>query len=199
MSCAAISKRSLDWIIKHKPSVVILASRYAYYVQGHGYGTLDQRDRHPDNLHIQAPGPRVVRNEDSYKYTFGEGLRRTLRTLDNNDIRVIFVHQVPEMGFDTNECLSRPFGGGSRACTIYRSAVEDRQRSYRLISEQVLSEFPSVKAVDPIDILCRGHLCSAELDGVRLYRDDDHLSTSGSKHLAEFLLSNILKQNALKH
>jgi peptidoglycan/LPS O-acetylase OafA/YrhL len=197
-SCAEISQHNLDWILKHKPSVVILASRYAYYVQGQGYGKLDQMDRHPDNLHIQAPGPRLVRNEDSYKYTFGEGLRRTLRTLNSNDIQVIFVHQVPEMGFDPNECLSRPFGGGSRACTIDRSAVEDRQRTYRLISEQVLREFPSVKAVDPIDMICSGYLCSAERDGERLYRDDNHLSTIGSKHLAELLLTHILKYNALK-
>jgi hypothetical protein len=198
LSCAAISQRSLDWVIKHKPSVVILAGRYSYFVEGYGYGTLDQKDRHPDNLDIQAPGPRLIRNEDSYKHTFGEGLRRTLQTLNNNDIRVIFVHQVPEMGFDPNECLSRPFGGGSRVCTINRSAVEDRQRSYRLISEKVLTEFPSVKAVDPIDILCNVHLCSAELDGQRMYRDNDHLSTSGSRHLAEQLLTHILNNNDSK-
>jgi peptidoglycan/LPS O-acetylase OafA/YrhL len=198
LSCAAISERSIDWVIKHKPAVVILASRYAYYVQGQGYGTLDQRDRHPDNLHIQAPGPRLVRSEDSYKHTFGEGLRSTLRTLKNNDIRVIFVHQVPEMGFDPNECLPRPFGGGNRICTLDRNLVEDRQRSYRQISEQVLSEFPSVKEVDPMNMLCNAKLCTAERDGERLYRDDDHLSLSGSRNLAKLLLTHVLKYNGLE-
>jgi len=44
---------------------------------------------------------------------------------------------------------------------------------------------PDLHVVDPMDVLCDAKECHAMIDGVLMYRDDDHLSINGSKYVWE--------------
>jgi len=55
-----------------------------------------------------------------------------------------------------------------------------RQSSTDSIIQLVVERYPSVKVVDPADVLCTDEICNVESGGNPLYLDDDHLSDSGA-------------------
>lgn len=97
--------------------------------------------------------------------------------------RVIFVDQVPELGFDPRTCVSRTTGERT-ACSLPRAEVDARQQPYRAIADQVLAGFPNAVRVDPLPLFCTAQVCSAWRDGEMMYHDADHLSPRGAVVLA---------------
>jgi len=118
-----------------------------------------------------------------------DGLHATLQRLQaEGSTRVHVLLQPPELGFDPRNCLE--FGlrlRSEQACTITRSAVEQRQQSYRQAMEQVLTRHPDVAVHDPMRVLCDASACRATASGKTLYRDDDHLSLDGTAWVFERL------------
>lgn len=164
---------------------IILVGRWAIRLTGKGFGF----DEMP--LHLF----RDVRVSDAIpkqEELFKQGLRETLSTLTHAGRNVIFVHQVPELGFKPNYCLPRPYSlYPQHPCTIPRSVVDARQAPYRAIVADVLNDFPGVKVFDPLPYLCDAEVCRARIDGVFMYSDDDHLSNAGARLLGGHLLTAI--------
>lgn len=122
---------------------------------------------------------------------FSLGLAETVKTLTAAGKHVLFVHQLPELDFDSRQCL-RPLtvSWDVGTCSIDRAAVVARQRAYRQVANRVLAEFPQVLQYDPMDLVCDARQCSPFAStGEMLYRDDNHLSVTGARRMAEELVS----------
>lgn len=166
---------------------IILASRGPMYITGRGFGRgknelgYDWELSFPDSESpLQKPD------------VFEEAMRNTLMRLSTTGKQIIFVVDVPELGFNASECIAlRPYRLSERTvrspCVISRKDFDERNRMYRTIVTQVASEFPMVKIFDAAAQLCDSQYCYAMSNGRLLYRDDDHLSIAGSKLIAEKL------------
>ncbi len=161
-------------------ATVVLIGRWAIRLTGEGFGIDDEA-----MLHLF----RDVRMPDatlSQEALFTRGLRETLDTLTRSGRRVIFVHQVPELGFKPNFCLPRPVSFyPAHPCTIPRVEVEARQAAYRAKVADILRDFPDVGVFDPLPYLCDAQVCRAIINGVFMYFDDDHLSNAGARLLGK--------------
>lgn len=72
-----------------------------------------------------------------------------------------------------------------------RSLLTSRFASINHSLDQLALQDPNIHIYRPFDILCPTQLkyCSAFLDGIRVFRDDDHLSRKGSLLVAEDFLA----------
>lgn len=110
--------------------------------------------------------------------------------------QVVFVVNVPELGFAPQGCLaSRPFksGGLRRPCAVRVSDVEARQLEYRQVVAQLAKRHPGLRVFDAQSVLCDRELCHAERQGSFIYNDSNHLGVEGSRvvgrALTQFLAS----------
>ena len=155
---------------------VILAGRWALSTRGSRYG---QEGGEPVIL-----SPRGI--EDNPR-VFAEGLERTVQFLDRNGYEVVFVTQVPEVGWPVPSVLARNLLHGRQA-PPGPSLEEYRERQKQVAEslDRLRPRFP-VRVVDITPIFCPGHSCVAVDAGGPLYRDEHHLSRHGAVFVADRL------------
>jgi peptidoglycan/LPS O-acetylase OafA/YrhL len=169
---------STDRILQYAASApqvrtVILAFRSALYESGRGF-----HDEGADRQ-VYWKGQRSETGS-----AFRGALRETLELLAGSGKRVVFVVDVPELGFDPRSCLDyRPlsFLRHLRSpCAVPRAEVDARTAAYKDALSAIRREIPQVEVFDPTPLLCDATSCWALRNGRLLYRDDDHLSDVGA-------------------
>jgi len=115
------------------------------------------------------------------------GIDNTLQFFVARDMQVLLVEQVPEVGWDVPSTLAR-----ARLFDRPQPRVpgaEDNGVMSALLRDAVRQAAPgTVNLVRVRDVFCDAAGCSAERNGVPLYRDAHHLSTQGSELLQPVLL-----------
>ncbi|MBV5279535.1 MAG: acyltransferase [Campylobacteraceae bacterium] len=139
INCESFYKPYFDNIINKSSSksTLLISARYSAYVEGSGFGEIDNKDRAPGNLHIQKPGAKVEGSLTLYKNIFYEGLLDTLKLVSNKVQNVVIVLQVPELGFDPRSCIERPFANSKLNCYVLKKDVLNRQNNYRFIINEI--------------------------------------------------------------
>ncbi|MEM9208241.1 MAG: acyltransferase family protein [Pseudomonadota bacterium] len=164
-------------------STVILAARWTLAADGTRYGNEPGRD--VTLIDLAMPDDSAVDNAT----LFVRGLERTIDTLQGLGKSVIIIGQVPEIGYDvpsTNYSARLTGRDVSTLIAPSRDDFEQRAGSARRILE-VQSESRSLRYIDPADRLCNAERCAVVMDGVPLYRDDNHLSLRGNVLLQDLL------------
>lgn len=173
---------------------IVLAARGPLYLSGFGYRDGNDEVSHHPILSL-TDKPEISDREIVYI----TALKRTLNRLVASNKKIIFVLDVPELGFDPRSCVdSRPLLLMSRKrmpCAVSRGEFDERNSQYRRLVLSNLVYYPSVKIYDPSAKLCDREWCWALKGGRLLYRDDDHLSIDGSKYLAGDLMKVIQALN----
>jgi hypothetical protein len=122
---------------------------------------------------------------------FALGLEKSLRMLEKVP-RVVFMHQVPELGLDPRGCASRPLHRVPEkltdACVVAIADVIARQANYRRLAAPVLARFSRVEQFEPDALLCASGSCRSVVQGSLLYRDDDHVNGNGALLLARGMM-----------
>ena len=127
------------------------------------------------------------------------GMRNTLEKLTSLNKKVVFVIDVPELGFSPRFChvnnsslfifgRSFKFRYGKEDCFVPRQDFNDRNDQYRKFIYNILKDYPTIKLFDPTEIFCDDRKCHAIKDSKILYRDFDHLSLDGSEFVAKHLI-----------
>ena len=119
-----------------------------------------------------------------------QGMKQTLTALMSKGKKVTVVLNNPELSFDPRRCLKRPatwLTQTKQVCAITREEFNNRNQAYRNIMKSILAEYPQVKIFDMAQYLCDNEYCSAEKDGLLMYRDDNHLSEAGARFMAPHL------------
>ena len=111
-----------------------------------------------------------------------EAARETFRRFLAAGKHVIFMHDVPLLGFDPRSCLKRAGVASSATrvpCAIERSEWDAQVAQHREVVRALAQEFPQVEWFDAAAALCDARACHAMVDGRLMYRDDNHLSYGG--------------------
>jgi len=97
--------------------------------------------------------------------------------------KIIVVSPVPEIGYDVPSANFIAVRSGRDLNEIIAPSVDDyfarNQRTLAVLSR--LQEKYGIQVVDPWTALCVENECRVTIDGVPLYKDDDHLSLFGSE------------------
>jgi peptidoglycan/LPS O-acetylase OafA/YrhL len=145
----------------------------------------------PDNIPLHKK--LFNQNSDGADESFGifsKSMKKTLQQLLAANKKVIFVLDTPDLEFNPNACMSRPWRLDKLAektlCAIPRSQVDLRQKKCLETVKAVLSEFPNVTVLDPLPAFCDDNYCWAIKDKKMLYRDSHHLNEVGAIYLGEY-------------
>lgn len=161
---------------------VVVALRNVPYITGTGFGEIEKDSTTAVWLGEEQPGVR------SQAAAFMIALDRFLQLMTQANKQVVFVHDVPELGFDIKRCLDQrpsPLNIGEKPCTLPRQVFDLRYGEFRQLADAVLSRYPQVSVVDAAIVLCDSEVCRAKQNGRLLYEDDDHLSNYGANDVSE--------------
>jgi peptidoglycan/LPS O-acetylase OafA/YrhL len=164
--CAEWRSRSLQYISKLKPSVVIVAEFSSGYVSGH----LNSMGTHAVNLD-----------------TWARGLEVTLGSLQKDAAHIILLRDSPTPGKDIPTCLSRAnwTGRDIRTCDVAFSQAMDESVTH--IETAISGRLDKIEYIDLTSRFCSRSNCPAVRDGTVIYRDAHHLSTNFALLLASDL------------
>lgn len=162
--------------------LIVIALRWDFYTQ---------------DVRSEAIGKTPVRLIDDVDRTPGDAeasrrvleraLRRLVASLVADGKQVLLIGQVPPYPRSPVNCVARAIHHGSAVSRCFAPAPEVRRRlefSNNLLV-RLAAESDAVHAYLPTDTLCDDKLCSLFLNGIFLYRDDDHLNPTGAKQFAE--------------
>lgn len=186
--CAGWINYALTFAIKDEAvRVVVLASRGPLYLTGKGYLDGNGEEDHDRTLAL-TNRPEI----SDFREIFKISMKNTIERLLEKNKKIIFVLDVPELGFDPHSCIDiRPLRLKPKfirsPCAVSRLKFDERNKEYRELVFSVLKNFPTVVIYDSAAELCDDKLCWAMKDGKMLYRDDDHLSVQGSNFIAQKL------------
>ncbi|MGI4842269.1 MAG: acyltransferase family protein [Janthinobacterium lividum] len=119
-------------------------------------------------------------NPDQRVYV--DAARETFRRFIAAGKHVVFMNDVPIIGFDPRSCIKRAGVASSATrvpCAIPRSDWESQIARHREIMQQLAQEFPQIEWFDAAAALCDDTHCHAMIDGRLMYRDANHLSYDG--------------------
>lgn len=167
---------AFEEVIQHPEiETVVLAGRFGLY--WHGQIPVEGRESH----HVDFPllGPSGADNPT----VFSEQAEATVQMLVSKGKRVVWIQDVPELGFDPHQCLRRPrwLSRAEARCGIQQTAYEQRTQGYQALLRGLARRYRKVFIWDSSTTLCEKGFCSALTDTEMLYQDDDHLSLGGSK------------------
>lgn len=132
---------------------------------------------------IRRDGDRIVRTPLGLDALVA-AQRDTVAALRALGRRVIIVSPPPPAEFDVGQCWQRaaerlPLVGERRDCTLKQANAERSAQQY----DAMISGFERIADVPVIrldDVLCRGGTCDIAAQGRPIFRDDGHLTASGS-------------------
>ncbi|MEO0321776.1 MAG: acyltransferase family protein [Myxococcota bacterium] len=173
--------RALVRLIEETASVeaVVLIGRWAYYATGQGVG-LDSERR----IAVWRAGEE--RDADAQAALVADALVETARRLHALGKRVFVLRMVPELpGFGAARAASAALVGGTPVATnVARTDADARvaalEGAFTRLEEEGLAT-----VLDPRGRFCRAGRCHAlDAEGLPLYFDDNHVTTSAARALA---------------
>lgn len=182
LSCAEFNRAILDRLMASENlHTVILAARWTMAAEGTRYK--QESGRAVVLADIESDSGAAQSNAAVFEL----GLRRTLDALERAGRDVVIVGQVPEIGFDVPASNYSARLTGRDLSEMIAPTVEEfreRSRSANAVLDRVLAG-REVARIEPAIRLCSSQRCEVALDGVPLYRDDNHLSLRGNLLIAD--------------
>jgi hypothetical protein len=119
-----------------------------------------------------------------------EGTARVLQSIAPASGHVYIMRSTPELAFDGPSCLeprSRLYTALSPRAACTSPAHNERSDEVYLWLAHAARRFPNVSLLDMTDVVCPHGLCSAQRDGMIVFRDGQHLTASFAATLAPAL------------
>ncbi len=181
LSCHKFNLAVLKYISdKQGIEVVLLAARWTYFANGTRYK--NESGATAKLVDIQSNSNAEIPNIT----LFDIGLKRTIENLQRLGKKVVLVSPVPEIGYD----VPSAYFVSKITEREVDSIISPSSDEYYQRNQSVLSIFASmekehnIEIVNPSKYLCDKEYCKVIADDISLYRDDDHLSTFGSKYVS---------------
>ncbi|MGL4237846.1 acyltransferase family protein [Tabrizicola sp.] len=124
---------------------------------------------------------------------FRTELRSTLSGLQHLGVMVLVAGDLPWFVSEPPNCKYEVFEGNLRYCTAERADSIEAKRSYGPILADVTSKL-GIPLVPVRDLFCDDDACSMVRDGVILYRDSNHLNTSGAEVVGAKVAEEVLSE-----
>lgn len=139
----------------------------------------------PRMVVLVGGGARYLIESADNEAAFKRGLRDLISALQNSS-QIVYVRELPAYG-SPPACFLRRIRLPGSGCTpeISRSTVETEMRPYNRVLDELRQEFPALRVIDSIRVLCGREICSQRPPpGTVLYADELHLSPAGARQFA---------------
>jgi peptidoglycan/LPS O-acetylase OafA/YrhL len=169
---------AFEEVLQHPEiETVILAGRFGLY----WHGQIPFEGRQSNQVDFPLLGSFAGNNPT----VFIKQAEATVKALVAQGKRVVWILDVPELGFDPHQCLRRPEGLSrpKERCGISEVSYENRRKEYVAALHAIARRYPGVDFWDPRSVLCQNGFCSALTATEILFQDDDHLTLQGSRAL----------------
>jgi peptidoglycan/LPS O-acetylase OafA/YrhL len=149
---------------------------------------------HPDLIYIETrsqdwsirPGPGnsfVKKGDKRHVGLWSAGWTKTLKTLTAGGTPVVVGITTPQMPFRVPACLIAK-GQGTKACDV--PLVETSEVApYNDVIRGLPRRARGVHVIDTTPIICPGKVCPAIMNNIVVHRDDDHLSATFARSVAD--------------
>jgi peptidoglycan/LPS O-acetylase OafA/YrhL len=185
--CKKIISSALNYVSSNRDiKYVILVNRFSTRIDSSFFGSVE-KDLATKPWKYVYSDDKI--NTDNSEQAFLYGLKETLNLLQSKSKKVIIVHQIPELGFDPRNCLTRGGYTPKKSCKIDESIVINRLKKSKNTIHTIASQYPNVIEYDPIRHFCFSGFCSPfNRAGQLMYRDDDHMSKIASLILSKEII-----------
>lgn len=127
-----------------------------------------------------------------------KGLSRTIELLLKANKTVIFARDVPPLSKDIRDLCINRFNGENKVitdCVMDKNASIKARLSEDWMVQNIQATFPSVLIYDPLENgdFCNSTQCYMVKNGLPIYRDQHHLSISGSQLIAKDMVKKFRK------
>ena len=167
---------------EHTEQVLEQVGRYKYVLLA-GYWSIT--DIKPDRYFMASEAQPQLTHHNSIGNIDG-AMREAIERIIAAGATPVIVHDNPTAGDLEFKCSRRnllPFHKAE--CTFDRAKVDQQQSIKRKMFGEIAQTYPQVRFIDPNLVLCDEQQCATELDGVPLFRDDDHLNRIGAEWLGQ--------------
>ncbi|MHB8059753.1 MAG: acyltransferase family protein [Gaiellaceae bacterium] len=169
--CPRFAAESLDYIVRAKPSLVVLASRTDFYLQNpvDGLGFI---------------GGSLTFSNSGKARIWRQVLHSTLLRLSAAGVPVLLVQPIPVLPLDPATCAVVRVLLGKCSSSLPRSAVDKWLRLAIRTNRAGARGVEGAWLLDFENELCEKNRCTTVKNGISLYRDSRHLSVDGALTLS---------------
>jgi len=173
--CRAFVQGTLDYLDKQPPGIVIISSSSIYwnsrmFSAGVTADTLS-RDRNAKRVALEA------------------GLESSVRRLQSRGHQVVLVQDVPYFSkpqtSDPQQFSALQIASGSDLSVTMPLADANEEEALPRTAFSDIAERTHATLIDLRDFFCPDAVCTTQLNGTYLYRDESHISIAASKALAD--------------
>lgn len=159
--------------------LVVLAARWAVYSETTWLAHEPFRPQFLVDEHGEILTPQSSRR------VLKKALENTVEAMTSRGVRVLLMAQVPPLSARRARCVTRARWHDSDESVCYEpsAAALQRTRFSSALITAIAATNDSVDAFIPAQVLCDEALCIPVLDGVFLFRDEDHLNPTGAERL----------------
>ena len=167
-NCPGFGSKSIAYMVKVKPSLVVLVARTDFYLQNPD-----------DGLAVVGKGGFTFSNEGKARL-YRQALHAQLERLSAAGVPALVVHPIPVLPIDQATCAIVRVLLGACSSSLPRSSVDDWLRLAIQTEDAGAAGVKLVKTLNFENELCGKTRCSTVKNGVSLYRDSRHLSVDGA-------------------
>lgn len=180
--CTDTNNRLIEVIKQSKATVVFLAGRWAMYTE-----TTRSEGEKGSRVFLGDSSDYSESIENSRR-AFRQGMGMTIQQLIANNKQPVLFQQVPSYAFLPSNCLVKKATYSwmkEENCNIEQADVETRQAYANTVIAEMNAKYSQLIVIDVNELICRDGQCLSEVDGIPLYKDNDHLNAEGSRKLFE--------------
>jgi peptidoglycan/LPS O-acetylase OafA/YrhL len=197
--CMEINKQSFEYALSN-PDIeyVVLLARWSIYVESY-FDNLEGGIE-PDNfMTLDAIDENVTKqyhSGDQRKSRVVQQYKKSIERLLEAGKKVVLIYPIPEVGYNVPKRLAKlkALGMDEKVTTSHDVFLERNKQALSVFDS--LGEQENLIRVRPDQVLCNSVVagrCVTEIDRQIMYYDDNHLSNTGSKFIAEKVVRKILQ------
>lgn len=176
-NCYLLNKKFYDFVINQNIKKIFLVSRWGYYTVGNLAKT---------NFNFIAKEGEFFSNKTITKSSFIYGIERTLKEYKDNNVEVVFVHQVPAQIYSPRYAYQKSIENNFinvNKLTSFEISYSKHLKYQKFVRQSITKfrkEFPNLKEIDFDDIFCNNLKCAIGSKNTSFYSDRNHLSIDGA-------------------
>ena len=173
---------------------LVKSGNYDFVVLGASWPNLNSTMVYDDEL-------KQITERSRVKEILSSRIIGTAELISKQGLSLIIIKDVPYLeNVKFNCAIKEHLYSKGKSCNV--------PRNENTLLEEVIAklrknkQIKSLRVISPKELVCQEGMCKTVIDGIPLYRDEDHLNDKGSrvlakKYIAEQVIANNLKERAL--
>lgn len=185
-----------EWslVVLTKSACPIIDEPYFYQRIGREYTECSRwREKAIAWIVKQRPDILFIGNTASYPFTEEQieaGSKRILSRLSPVLRDIYIIEPSPLLGFNGAECLMQKNNESNDACTSHMLSNKSYNQAFRVL-ESLTKNYENTHWLETASFICPDGFCSAERNGIIVFRDSQHLTVDFAKFAVEHFKSHL--------